>query len=125
MVVGPGKTETLVLYLKQAEPPNGLGQRFPDMRGFPGGYQWLWDQPDLKRVRALWLEPIGDIPPESVENPAIVGTHWFQYGDQAVTGRGDGENYQIGFVDICDTPYAETIDATRAIGERLYERLRK
>ena len=42
-------------------------------------------------------------------NPLIVGTHWFQYGDQATTGRGDGENYQIGFVDVCDTPYAETI----------------
>ena len=61
----------------------------------------------------------------ALANPAIVGTHWFQYGDQAVTGRGDGENYQIGFVDICDTPYAETIDATRVIGERMYERIRR
>jgi len=24
--------------------------------------------------------------------------------DQATTGRGDGENYQIGFTDICDRP---------------------
>jgi hypothetical protein len=50
----------------------------------------------------------------------IVGTHWFQYADQATTGRGDGENYQIGFVDICDTPYPETIDAVRAIGAQMY-----
>jgi hypothetical protein len=30
----------------------------------------------------------------------IVGAHWFQYADQATSGRGDGENYQVGFVDI-------------------------
>ncbi len=54
-------------------------------------------------------------------NPWIVGTHWFQYGDQATTGRGDGENYQIGFVDICDTPYPETIEACRKVGYRLYQ----
>ena len=54
-------------------------------------------------------------------HPRIVGTHWFQFGDEAVTGRGDGENYQIGFVDVCDTPYAETIAASREIGAELYQ----
>jgi hypothetical protein len=49
-----------------------------------------------------------------------VGTHWFQFGDQATTGRGDGENYQIGFLDVCDTPYAETIAAARQVGYGLY-----
>ena len=53
-------------------------------------------------------------------NPWIVGTHWFQYGDQATTGRGDGENYQIGFLDVCDTPYPETIEACREVGYRMY-----
>ena len=67
VVVEPGKTETLVLVLRQAEPPDGLAKRFPGMRGLPGGFVWLWDQPDLQRVRALWLEPIGNIPPETVE----------------------------------------------------------
>jgi len=56
----------------------------------------------------------------ALKNPLLVGTHWFQYGDQATTGRGDGENYQIGFVDICDTPYAETIQACRTVGYGLY-----
>lgn len=56
----------------------------------------------------------------ALKNPLLVGTHWFQYGDQATTGRGDGENYQIGFVDICDTPYAETIQACREVGYTLY-----
>jgi hypothetical protein len=56
----------------------------------------------------------------ALRNPLIVGTHWFQFGDQATTGRGDGENYQIGFLDVCDTPYAETIAAARQVGYGLY-----
>ncbi len=57
----------------------------------------------------------------ALTNPQIVGTHWFQYGDQAFTGRGDGENYQIGFVDIVDNPYPEIVEAARKIGYQLYE----
>jgi hypothetical protein len=57
---------------------------------------------------------------KSLQNPQIVGTHWFQYGDQPYTGRFDGENYQIGFVDICDTPYPETVRALRKIGYNMY-----
>ncbi len=56
----------------------------------------------------------------ALENPCLVGTHWFQYSDQATTGRGDGENYQIGLIDICDTPYPETIDAVRQVGGTMY-----
>jgi hypothetical protein len=57
----------------------------------------------------------------ALRNPAVVGTHWFQYYDQPATGRFDGENYQTGLLDICDTPYAETTDACRSIGEGLYQ----
>ena len=57
----------------------------------------------------------------ALRNPYIVGTHWFQYKDQATTGRGDGENYQIGFIDICDKPYPEIVQACRQIGYSLYE----
>ena len=56
----------------------------------------------------------------ALRHPQIVGTHWFEFGDEPVTGRGDGENYQIGFVDVCDTPYVETIAASRDIGEAMY-----
>jgi len=57
-----------------------------------------------------------------LKNPLFVGCHWFQYRDQATTGRSlDGENYQIGFVDVVDTPYPETIAACREVGYRLYE----
>ena len=56
-------------------------------------------------------------------HPNIIGCHWFQYSDSPTTGRvWDGENYQIGFTDDCDTPYAELIGASRAIGEKLYQK---
>lgn len=58
----------------------------------------------------------------AVAHPRIVGCHWFQFRDSPTSGRViDGENYQIGFVDICDNPYAETTQAARRIGESLYE----
>jgi hypothetical protein len=56
----------------------------------------------------------------ALDNPQILGVHWFQYGDEATTGRIDGENAQCGFVDVCDTPYAETIAASRASAETMY-----
>ena len=58
---------------------------------------------------------------EALRHPHIVGTHWFQYRDQAVSGRFDGENCQIGFLDICDTPYRETVAASRDVGREIYE----
>ena len=53
-------------------------------------------------------------------HPNIVGTHWFQFRDQPLTGRWDGEGYQIGFVDVADTPYVELARAARRIGETMY-----
>ena len=57
----------------------------------------------------------------AVENPIIVGAHWFQYVDQPATGRvNDGENYSVGFVDIADTPVYEAVEAARKIAEDMY-----
>lgn len=57
----------------------------------------------------------------ALKHPQFVGTHWFQWMDEPVTGRVyDEENYQIGFVDVADTPYQETIAASRDVGSKLY-----
>jgi hypothetical protein len=57
----------------------------------------------------------------ALHHPQFVGCHWFQYFDEPTTGRTyDEENYQIGFVDIADTPYAEMIAACREVGYSLY-----
>jgi hypothetical protein len=57
----------------------------------------------------------------ALRHPNFVGVHWHQFGDQPTTGRFDGENFQNGFVDVCDTPYAETIAGIREVGYKLYE----
>ena len=57
----------------------------------------------------------------SLEHPQIVGVHWHQFSDQATSGRFDGENMQVGWTDVCDTPYWETLEAIREIGAKLYE----
>jgi len=41
--------------------------------------------------------------------PHIVGTHWFQYYDEPQGGRSDGEDYNMGLVDIYDQPYEELV----------------
>lgn len=57
-------------------------------------------------------------------HPRFVGCHWFKYRDQMSTGRTlDGENYQVGFVDVADTPYIETVSASRQVGYGMYNRL--
>jgi hypothetical protein len=53
--------------------------------------------------------------------PGLIGTHWFQWADQPATGRFDGENYNIGLVDVTDRPYRELIDAMTLTHERLYD----
>lgn len=52
--------------------------------------------------------------------PAMIGAHWFQYVDEPTTGRMDGENYNIGFVDVTDRPYRELIEAVQATNKRLF-----
>jgi agarase len=43
--------------------------------------------------------------------------------DQPLTGRWfDGENYNIGFVSITDTPYPEMVAAARRVHGQMYRR---
>lgn len=53
--------------------------------------------------------------------PALIGAHWFQWIDQPSTGRFDGENYNIGLVDVTDRPYPDMIKASRETLSRLLE----
>jgi hypothetical protein len=54
-------------------------------------------------------------------HPAVIGTHWFQWLDQPPTGRMDGENYNIGFVDVTDRPYPDMVEAAKMTHRRLLE----
>ena len=54
-------------------------------------------------------------------HPCGVGAHWFQYNDQFCLGRYDGENYQIGMVDICMQPHPELMEAALKTASVLYQ----
>ncbi|MCS7254969.1 MAG: hypothetical protein NZ781_13230, partial [Armatimonadetes bacterium] len=53
--------------------------------------------------------------------PWCVGVHWFTLYDQSAIGRFDGENYNIGFLDVCNRPYEQMVNAAKLSHERLYE----
>lgn len=52
--------------------------------------------------------------------PWCVGVHYFTLYDQSALGRFDGENYNIGFVDVCHRPYDPLIAAALETHKRLY-----
>lgn len=49
-----------------------------------------------------------------------VGVHWFNYVDQPISGRIDGENYAFGLVDVTDRPHQEVVNALRTFSSTLY-----
>ena len=57
---------------------------------------------------------------DALNNPKIIGAHWFAWADQPVTGRPDGENYAFGIVDICDTPEYPMVKAMHEISSKMY-----
>ena len=58
---------------------------------------------------------------DAAAKPWCVGVHWFTLYDESALGRFDGENWNIGFLDVCNRPYNEIGRAARASHERLYE----
>ncbi len=56
-----------------------------------------------------------------LDNPYMVGVHWFQYIDSPLVGRAyDGENYNVGFVTVTDQPYPEMVSAAKEVNTNLY-----
>jgi hypothetical protein len=51
--------------------------------------------------------------------PAFVGADWFQFVDQSVTAMSNGENYNLGFVDVTDRQYRELVEASKLTHKRL------
>ena len=75
-------------------------------RGLSAGLVQARDQAERGVAYRYYVE-------QALALPMMIGTHWFQWTDEATTGRGDGENYNIGFVDVTDRPYAELVDAAK------------
>ncbi|MGN6506210.1 MAG: hypothetical protein ACTHM6_11665, partial [Tepidisphaeraceae bacterium] len=78
-----------------------------------------WRDPkhkDESRVQLMrsWLK-------EGLADPLLVGAHFFQFQDQPIYGRADGEAQLRGFVDVTDTPHFDLVQLNRQIGYKLYE----
>jgi hypothetical protein len=56
---------------------------------------------------------------QAAAHPPFVGAGWFIGVDESVTGRFDGENYNIGFVDVTDRPYLDLMEAAKQTLKRL------
>jgi len=70
-------------------------QARPGMASIPVG---LPERPDAESRAAAVEEFVGEL----LVRPNVVGFAWFQWQDQPIEGRGDGENQLIGIVDVDD-----------------------
>jgi len=57
---------------------------------------------------------------DAAAQPWCVGVHYFTLYDESALGRFDGENWNIGFLDVCNRPYEPLAQAARASHEHLY-----
>ena len=80
---------------------------------FHGGLVDVETQQNRGEAYARYVE-------SALRHPQIIGVHWHQFSDQATTGRFDGEDFQVGLTDVCDTPYPETIAVIRKVGYGMY-----
>lgn len=84
-------------------------------RGLPAtGIQGALTQTDRGKAYRYYIE-------QGLARPELIGMHYFQWLDQPVFGRFDGENYNIGLMDICNQPYKELIDAAKLTHNKMYE----
>jgi hypothetical protein len=62
---------------------------------------------------------------QSASLPFVVGSEWFIYADQSITGRWfsgfHGEGGNTGLVDVTDRPYADLVTAAKLTNDRLYD----
>ncbi len=83
--------------------------------GLPSsGLMRVKNQADRGRAYRVYLE-------DAAAGPYCVGVHWFTLYDESALGRFDGENFNIGFLDICHRAYDEMGLAAIASHERMYQ----
>lgn len=58
---------------------------------------------------------------QAVKSKYYLGAHYFQLNDQSCLGRFDGENYQIGLIDVCMNQYSDMTKAMQDCHSTLYQ----
>ena len=85
-------------------PANGLGAGLVQAR----------DQKERGKAYRYYVE-------QAASTSGFVGAYWFIWRDEPVLGRMDGENYNIGFVDVNNRPYKELVEAAKITNKNLYD----
>ncbi|SES97693.1 beta-galactosidase [Thalassotalea agarivorans] len=106
-------------FLEQVDLPVVIGEfhigTATDSGMFNPGIVHASDQADRARKYKAYMQSV-------LSKPYMVGAHWFQYVDEPITGRAfDGENANIGFVNVTDTPYPEMIQAVKEVTSTMYQ----
>jgi hypothetical protein len=82
--------------------------------GLPGsGIGHVRDQAARGQAYRVYVETAAAL-------PECVGVHYFTLYDESALGRFDGENWNIGFLDVCNRPYEPLAAAARASHEQIY-----
>lgn len=112
----PGPPETAEIAKRSGKPVIIGEYHFGSIdRGLPAnGIQGAENQQARGEAYRYYLE-------QGFTRPELIGIHYFQWMDQPVFGRFDGENYNIGFLDICMNPYTELTDQAKISHERMYK----
>ena len=83
--------------------------------GLPSpGLMHLKNQRDRAKAYQVYTE-------DAAANPYLVGVHYFTQYDESALGRFDGENYNIGFLDVCNRPYKEFCAAAKSTHKKIYQ----
>jgi hypothetical protein len=82
-----------------------------------GMAQSLW-QVDSRKERGVAFRYYTE---RGYSHPGLIGTAYFMWSDEDLTGRGDGENYNCGLVDVTDRPYKYQVEAMLETAKRLYK----
>ena len=69
-------------------------------------------------------EGAGGMAEQMARLPYCVGYHWFQWSDEPPKGRGDGEDFNMGLVDLNDRPYEDLTAAFTRVNKNI-PRLRR
>lgn len=133
-VLSPGQTRTVKLVIPQNNLPDYYQKKIIGIYNLPDGIiksdrdpntihklSFIIDYP-VKESKLLIsnIRAEGEVKYPSKEQ---VDKDFFPLVDEfgQYVGRVDGENFSCGFLNICDRPHAEMVNASRKIGNEIYK----
>ncbi|QHW33742.1 hypothetical protein GZH47_25040 [Paenibacillus rhizovicinus] len=87
-------------------------------QGLTGGVRVLDNETEKGEAYRNYVE-------QAAASGVVVGAHWFEYLDQAATGRWfqgyNGESYGIGLLNVADRPYKTMLESVKKTNDSIYD----